>query len=145
MTAAAQPLAEVVGPFLPLLGVVAGGLVVGFFAIWNRKRGAVETKLPTIEQLWRQQVATDEKLDIETNLRRELENKVAEQGHQIVIANRRGDALAAALEGMRDSFKHYVARMHRGEDAALTRDEKTALELTVQIDDAGWPTRPAHS
>ena len=43
---------EVLTPYLPLIGTVAGGLVVGAFAIWNRRKGNVETKTPTVTELW---------------------------------------------------------------------------------------------
>lgn len=43
---------ESITPYLPFLGVILGGLIVGAFAIWNRRRGAVETRAPDVNEMW---------------------------------------------------------------------------------------------
>ena len=132
--------AEQIGPFLPLLGVIVGGLIVGSFAVYNRRKGNAEVKVPTVAEVWAQQVAQGKLLDVETKLRRELEATVDELGKDIRAANRRGDAYAAALEGTRNAFKTYVSRIQRGGSNTLTKNEKASLELPVALDDSEWHT-----
>lgn len=132
---------EQIGPFLPLLGVLLGGLIVGGFAVYNRRKGNVEVKVPSVAEVWAKQVEQGKQLDQEIATRRQLETRVEEQGREIRIANRRGDAYAAALEGTRDAFKGYVARQQRGGSNALTKSEKASLELPVALDDSDWHTQ----
>lgn len=43
---------EQLTPFLPLIGILLGGLIVGAFAAWNRRKGNVETKAPSVAEIW---------------------------------------------------------------------------------------------
>ncbi|MEU4016170.1 hypothetical protein AB0E56_13005 [Microbacterium sp. NPDC028030] len=43
---------EQITPYLPLLGTIVGGIVVGAFAMWNRRKGNTETKAPTVAEIW---------------------------------------------------------------------------------------------
>lgn len=43
---------EALVPYLPILGTIVGGLVVGGFAVWNRRRGAVEHRAPDVTAMW---------------------------------------------------------------------------------------------
>lgn len=45
-------LTEQLTPYLPLFGTLLGGLIVGGFAIWNRRKGNVETKSPSVAEIW---------------------------------------------------------------------------------------------
>ncbi len=40
-----------------LITVVLGGMIVGAWAAYNRRRGNSEAKGPSVEQLWREQAA----------------------------------------------------------------------------------------
>lgn len=71
-------LTMLVTPYLPLLGTIVGGIVIGSFAIWNRKRGAVETRAPDVNEIWVQQQYQASELEKEIKLRRRLERYVDE-------------------------------------------------------------------
>lgn len=43
---------EQLTPYLPLIGTILGGIVVGAFAMWNRRKGNVETKAPSVAEIW---------------------------------------------------------------------------------------------
>lgn len=133
-------LAEQLGPFLPLIGVIVGGLIVGAFAVYNRRKNNVEVKMPSVAELWAKQVEQGEKLDQETDLRRKSDAKVDELEKKVRVADRRSDAYAAALEGTRNAFKAYVTRIQRGGSNTLTKNEKALLELPVILDDSQWHT-----
>ena len=132
--------AEQIGPFLPFLGVIVGGIIVGGFAVYNRRKGNLEVKVPSVAEVWAKQVEQGKQLDLEVNHRRDLETKVAGLERDVRAANRRGDAYAAALEGTRNAFKTYVARIQRGGSNVLTKNEKTSLELPVELGDDAWHT-----
>lgn len=52
MFATELSLTEQLTPYLPLIGTILGGIVVGAFAMWNRKKGNVETKSPSVAEIW---------------------------------------------------------------------------------------------
>lgn len=43
---------EQLTPYLPLIGTILGGIVVGAFAMWNRRKGNTETKAPSVAEIW---------------------------------------------------------------------------------------------
>lgn len=43
---------EQLTPYLPLIGIILGGMIVGAFAAWNRRKGNVETKAPSVSEIW---------------------------------------------------------------------------------------------
>jgi len=43
---------EQITPYLPLLTAAVGALIVGAFAMWNRRKGSTETKAPTVAEIW---------------------------------------------------------------------------------------------
>ncbi|WP_396657088.1 hypothetical protein [Microbacterium oxydans] len=43
---------EAIGPYLPVIGIIVGGIIVGVFAVYNRAKGNVEAKAPTVAELW---------------------------------------------------------------------------------------------
>lgn len=92
-----------VTPLLPFLGTLLGATVVGAFAVWNRKRGAVETRAPDVNEIWVQQDRQSRELDIERKWRRRLQNYSWE-----VLAIWRG----------------YVRRVQNGGSADLTPHER---------------------
>lgn len=61
-------------PLLPFLGTLLGAIVVGAFAVWNRKRGALETRAPDVNEIWNQQDRQSHELDVERKWRRRLQN-----------------------------------------------------------------------
>lgn len=102
----AQTVTEIVTPYLPFIGTVAGAALVGIFAIWNRKRGAVETRAPDVNEIWQQQAQQSKELDIERRLRRLLEDMYTD---------------------LREAFNIYVRRVHRGGNIELTDREARLL------------------
>jgi hypothetical protein len=90
-------------PYLPLVGTVAAGLLVGAFAIYNRRKGNIETRAPDVNEIWMQQAREAAALDFERRARRRLENYV-------------DDLLRA--------FRGYVRRVQRGGSTDLTTTEQ---------------------
>ena len=45
-------LTEQLTPYLPLIGTIMGGIVVGAFAMWNRRKGNTENKAPSVAEIW---------------------------------------------------------------------------------------------
>jgi hypothetical protein len=43
---------EAMAPWIPVLGALAGAVVVGLFAMHNRRAGNEETKMPTVAETW---------------------------------------------------------------------------------------------
>ena len=113
-----QPFAEAIGPFLPLVGIAVGGIIVGAFAAHNRKRGAVETKMPSVAEAWEEaRKLRDERNDTD----RKLSN------------------LRLAFDALLSLFRGYVARVQRGGNRNLSQAEQAALNLPDGSDD-DWPT-----
>lgn len=102
----AQSITEVITPYLPIVGTLAGAAVVGVFAIWNRRRGAIETRAPDVNEIWQQQATQSRDLDIERKLRRMLEDIV---------------------DDLKRSFRLYVGRVQSGGSAELTERERRLL------------------
>lgn len=93
---------EALTPWIPVMGVVAGGIVVGFFGAWNRRRGNEESKMPTVDQIW----AREER-----------------QGQQLT-------ALHTAYARLRGTFAAYVFRARNGGDTTPTETEIRFLTLS---------------
>lgn len=70
----ANNISSIITPYLPLIGIVVGGIIVGAFGVWNRKRGATETRAPDVNEIWQQQIYQSHELDMERKWRRRLEN-----------------------------------------------------------------------
>lgn len=90
-------------PYLPLIGTIIGGIVIGAFAVWNRKRGAVETRAPDVNEIWMQQQYQAAELEKEIKLRRRIE--------------RWGDEVLRVYRG-------YVRRVQTGGDIKMTNHER---------------------
>jgi hypothetical protein len=61
-------------PYLPLIGVIAGAIVVGVFNAHNRRKGNVETRAPDVNEMWQQERLLAKELDAERKIRRKFEN-----------------------------------------------------------------------
>lgn len=103
LVAAVNPITETITPYLPLIGILFGSLVVGLFAVWNRKRGNMETRAPDVNEIWQQQAKESHDLDMERRWRRRLENFAFE--------------LARVFRG-------YVRRVQAGGSTDLTPHER---------------------
>jgi hypothetical protein len=99
----ATQISALLTPYLPLVGIVVGGVIVGVFQVWNRRRGAVETKAPDVNEIWQQQIYQSHELDTERKWRRRLENFA----HELVRV-----------------FRAYVNRVQSGGSTELTHHEK---------------------
>ena len=123
--AAAHPFIEVVGPYLPLIGIILGGVIVGMFAAYNRSRTSSEDKIPTVAQIWAEQRAMRTEMDA--------------QGKQLRMVTRDKDAYSTAFDALRQVFLNYI---HRSKGPNLTEDETKALQLpVVSKDEENWPTQ----
>ncbi len=101
---------EAITPFLPVLGIVAGGLIVGLFGVWNRRRGATETRAPDVNESWLRVSKLDAALDQERKLRRLLQDVL----HDVLLA-----------------FRGYVLRAKSGGSLELTTRELKAHDTKV--------------
>jgi len=100
LTGEANTAIESVIPWLPFIGGIAVALIVGAANIWNRRRGATETKAPTVAEIW----AREERV---SRHNRWLEGLIAK-------------VLAA--------FRAYVERVQAGGSTELTQFEQRALD-----------------
>lgn len=101
---------EALTPLFPFAGVVVGGLIVGAFQVWNRKRGAIETRAPDVTEIWVRQAADQAELDMERRFRRRVEDLFIQ---------------------LRSAFQSYVMRVQGGGSTELTTKE--AEMFYVQI------------
>lgn len=109
-------LADVSGPssplelfttLTPILVVVLGGIVAGLWTAHNRRKGAVESRFPDVNEIWSQQARQSIELDNERKFRRALED----------YAN----ALLRA-------FRAYTRRALNGGDLRLSESEKMLID-----------------
>ena len=119
---------DALAPWSPLLGIIAGGFVAGFFNLRNRRQGNAESKTPTVQQLWEKQTADSQRLDSALEDLRKT-NRVLD------VVRRDKAAISSAFTGLRDVFLQYVERVGSGGSTDLTIQEHTALELPVSADD----------
>lgn len=101
---------EAITPFLPLLGIVVGGLIVSLFGVWNRRRGAMENRAPDVNESWVRADSLDKALDQERRLRRLLQDIL----HDVLRA-----------------FRGYVSRAQAGGSVELTTSELKAHSTKV--------------
>lgn len=93
---------EWITPWLPVVVIAVGSILVGLFNAHNRRKGNVETRAPDVNEIWSQQAAQSMELDNERKLRRRIENYAWE---------------------LMDVWKHYVHRVQRGGSVDLTPHE----------------------
>lgn len=105
-------------PYLPLIGVIVGGLIVGGFAIYNRKKGNLEVKVPSVAEAWNEARAVRAEYD---DLDRKYRN------------------LLDAYDALKRLFRGFVDRVQRRIHIELTHAEQTALALP-EVDDDDYPT-----
>lgn len=108
----------IVTPYLPLIGTIFGGLIIGIFAVYNRRKGNVETRAPEVNEIWAQQNVQSHQLDMERRLRRKVED---------------------LLYALRKAFKAYVHRVQRGGPTELTPHEIEILQRDVDTSDIDVP------
>jgi hypothetical protein len=99
----ALEISQLITPYVPVISVILGGMVVGAFGLWNRRRGAVETRAPDVNEIWQQQAYQSAELDMERKWRRRLEN----WSHELI-----------------DIFRGYVRRVQSGGSTDLTPHER---------------------
>lgn len=117
----ATNVSSIITPFLPFLGIIAGGIILGLFNSHNRRKGNVETRAPDVNEIWSQQALQSMELDKERKNRRRLENYIWE---------------------LLDVYRSYVRRVQMGGSVELTRHEASyyrndppTVELHVVKDD----------
>ena len=99
----AQQVSTLVTPYLPLLGIIIGGIIVGIFAAHNRRKGNMEARSPDVNEIWIQQNLQSQELDKERKWRRRLENFSWE---------------------LTRVFRNYVSRVQGGGSTDLTHHER---------------------
>lgn len=103
---------EVVTPYLPVIGVAVGGIVVGVFAAYNRRKGNTENRAPDVNELWQQQAADH---------------------RELVIANRLTRQLELHLGKLWEAFVAYVRRVQSGGSTELTTKEQKLIDMGTDI------------
>lgn len=93
---------EALTPFLPLIGIIVGSLIIGAYNSWNRRRGNHENRVPDVNEIWLQQTADNKALDIERKLRRWIEDR---------------------FYNLLRAFRAYVTRVQGGGSPELTEFE----------------------
>lgn len=101
---------EQITPYMPLIVAVVGALIVGGFGLWNRRRGAVETRAPDVNEMWAKQERDARALDTERAHRRHVEN-----------------VLVSVLR----AFRGYVRRVVSGGSVELTESERAAHDVEI--------------
>lgn len=114
---------DIVAPYLPFFGVVAGGTLVGIFTRWNSKRGNVESKTPTVQQIW----------DEQRQQKKDFDLAVAGVTGRLDGEVERRKKTERAFVGLRDVFLKFADRVQRGGSPELTIEEHAALELPVPV------------
>lgn len=107
-------------PYLPLITVTIGGIIVGVFSVYNRKRGDAEARAPDVNEIWVQQEAPSRLLDEERKGRRRLESML-------------GQLLC--------TFVGYVNRVPSGGSMQLTTREMDIITESKDFD-ATVPSKP---
>lgn len=93
---------ELLTPWLPLIGTLAGALLVGLFAVHNRRRGNEEQKMPSVADIW----ARQDRQALELSL------------------------LHTAYARLRGAFSAYVFRVRNGGSVNPTASEKRFLVMS---------------
>ena len=103
---------EWIAPIISASGAAVAALVVGVFAIYNRRRGAIETKAPDVNEIWAREERQNRELDAERRLRRRMETVVGDLWH---------------------AFTGYARRVQAGGTTELTPGERHAIDLGSDI------------
>lgn len=107
-----------VSPYLPFAGVVLGGLIVGGFAAYNRRKGNQEVKVPTVAEAW---------------------GEVRLLKADLAALERKYRNLIELFDALKALFRGYVERIRRGGSRRLTAAEQAALSLP-EVSDEDYPT-----
>lgn len=119
---------EYVAPVFSLAGGMIVAIIVGAFAIYNRGRGNLESKMPTVQQIWARQ--TEQETRYEAKFK-EISDTADEAKSEALAATRDRDTYKTAFIGLRDVFLAFVERAKHGGPFELTNQEHLALELPV--------------
>jgi hypothetical protein len=101
-------LSSLITPYLPVVGILLGSILVGVFAVWNRRHGAVETRAPDVNEIWKQQAEQSAQLDLERKLRRKLEDYARD---------------------LLRTYRSYVWRVRGGGSIELTSHERRFFDI----------------
>ncbi|RFA14548.1 hypothetical protein B7R21_06275 [Subtercola boreus] len=96
-------------PYLPLIGIMGGGVVAGVFMLARGRSGDSSTKMPTVAEIWKRMDDLSTKVDaLSIELNKERSARVT----------------------LRSVFLAYIERVRAGGTHNLTEAEKRALDLT---------------
>ncbi|MEF2979115.1 hypothetical protein [Subtercola sp. YIM 133946] len=100
---------DAITPYLPVIGIVAGGIVAGIFMLVRGRSGDSSTKMPTVAEIWHRMDELSTKVDdLSLELNKERSARVT----------------------LRSVFLAYIDRVRAGGTHILTEAEKRALDLT---------------
>jgi hypothetical protein len=119
---------EYLAPLLTFLGTVLVAIIVGAFAVFNRRRGALEAKIPTVAEIWRQQVDQETRFNLKI---KEVSDKADIAKKEAEDSKKDRDTYKTAFVGLRTVFLAFVERVQSGGSLELTTAEHQALELPV--------------
>lgn len=110
----ALSITQLVTPWLPLAGIIAGGIILGIFNAHNRSKGNTEARAPDVNEAWVEARVASHELDTERRLRRRVQNFAWE---------------------VRSVFRAYVHRVQSGGSTELTHHEKLFYEAEPPTDE----------
>lgn len=111
--ASAEGIAAFITPWLPLIGILASGLIIGIFGVHNRRQGNMETRAPDVNEAWAQQARDQVLLDAERRLRRKMEDHIGR---------------------LWSAFVGYVRRVQNGGSTELTTREQKVIDMGTDIE-----------
>lgn len=100
-------LAESAGPWLAPVLTLVGVLIVAGAGIWNRRRGATETKAPSVSEVWAESRLKSKELDGERFWRRFFEDLAHVLGRALISMTARHPAHADEQRAV-DKYRQYL-------------------------------------
>lgn len=105
---------QLVTPWLPLAGIIAGGIILGIFNAHNRSKGNSENRAPDVNEAWVEARLARHESDVEHRLRIRIQNFAWE---------------------LRTVYRAYVTRVQSGGSTDLTNHEKLFYESEPPSED----------
>lgn len=107
LTATTPADAESLIQYLPIIGGIVIAAIPASVALWNRRRGAVESKQPTFTEVWAENRAVTEERDQERRMRRFFEDRFHTFGRALISLTARHPAHTDEQRAV-DQYRHYL-------------------------------------
>lgn len=93
--------------YLPLIGAVSVAIIAGLVAVWNRRRGAQETKAPSVSEIWAENRQLHGELEGERRWRRFFEDLMHTLGRALISMTARHPAHADEQRAV-DKYRQHL-------------------------------------